>query len=173
MSDTARPLSTLLSNFADNTSGSITAQMLRDAMVSILGEFGMIYRNAGDSVSLTTTPSKLATFDTTGSLGGNVTSGTTKLTVGTTGTYRVTFSAALYSASTGANVNAYIYKNGALITGLPNTTVFVPTSANAVQAVTDLLLDLTAGDYVEVYLATGGSYTVSVYKPTLIVERIK
>lgn len=47
MADTVRTLASLLSLLADNTTGAISAQDLRDAIVSIMGVYGGLYIDDG------------------------------------------------------------------------------------------------------------------------------
>ena len=49
MTDTARSLTALQTLLADNSAGDISAQDLRDMLVSILGVYGGLYCTAGAS----------------------------------------------------------------------------------------------------------------------------
>lgn len=51
MADTPRTLSTLLAQLADNTSGNITAQVMRDLIVSAMPSRGQILLSAGSTAT--------------------------------------------------------------------------------------------------------------------------
>ena len=55
MADTPRTLSTLLTQLADNTSGNITAQVIRDLLVSLYPSRGQLELASGGSVATTFT----------------------------------------------------------------------------------------------------------------------
>lgn len=91
MVDTIRDRATLITLLVDNVSGDISAQDMRDVLVSVHGVYGQIYVTGGAAAqSLTTTPAKLSGFTANG-LGVGATPDHTndQITVGTDGVYLV------------------------------------------------------------------------------------
>lgn len=74
MADTPRALSAILALLADNVIGDISPQDLRDAIVSMLGEYAEIYLHDGSTAQtgVTTTPTKMTGFATNGADEGNL-----------------------------------------------------------------------------------------------------
>jgi hypothetical protein len=91
MSDTIRTRAALLALLADNVAGDISAQDMRDLLVSLHGVYGMLYVASGASAqSLTTTPAKLTGFAANGpSAGTTPAHGSDQITVGTDGVYLI------------------------------------------------------------------------------------
>lgn len=174
MADTARDLAALLALLADNTSGNISPQDLRDCLVSCLGEYGVLYKTSATNQSVSATPSKLTAFSTAGVSGGNVTvsAGSNRITVGNSGKYRVTIACQFTNASVADRFSIVLYKNGST-TGFASQTQ-APAANEPANVVIDTIIDLTAADYLEVYgVAAGGSRTVDVGNPCMTVQRVE
>jgi len=160
--------------FKDNSSKAITAQQLRDFVVSVLGEYGHLYK-AGAATGFATNTSgvKMSTLDTAGVSGGNVavTAASNRIVIGTTGTYHVSFTCYLQNASSAGTFGVYLYRNGvdAGFLAIAN----VPTSGATTFSI-NTMLNLSASDYLEVYVAaSSGTPTVTVGYPSLSVRRLK
>lgn len=91
MADTVRSRTALLALLADNVSGDISAQDMRDVLVSLHGVYGQIYTAAGATAqSLDTTAAKLTGFAANGSSAGTTPDHSNdRITVGTDGIYLV------------------------------------------------------------------------------------
>jgi hypothetical protein len=67
MADTIRDRAAVIALLADNTSGDISPQDLRDFLVSTWGLYGALsFYNKSATQSLNTTPATIVAFDTTG-----------------------------------------------------------------------------------------------------------
>lgn len=176
MADTARSLATLQTYFANNTGGAITAQRLRDFLVSALGEYGEIYTSAASAnFNYATTGTKFTGFDSAGLYAGNVSvsHADDKITVGTDGDYLVEFECSLYSSDVAQNVVVSVKKNGGTSLAC-NATVYVPSTAVPIRARASRIVTLAAGDYVEGYFGTAGSNTnMDITDAILRVRRVK
>ena len=92
MVDTIRDKSTLLTLLADNVNGDISAQDVRDMLVSLHGVYGAIYVTGGvtEQTGISGTPVKITGFAADG-----ISSGTTpahandQITVGVAGDYKI------------------------------------------------------------------------------------
>ncbi len=91
MSDTVRTTATLLALLADNVSGDISPQDVRDMLVSIFGVWSAIYVADGAiaQTGITTTPVKISGFTTNIAGSGDITPNHTddSLEIGTNGDY--------------------------------------------------------------------------------------
>ena len=97
MAETERTLAALQALLADNTTQAISAQDLRDLMITALGGYASISVDAGSAAqALTSTPAVLVAFDTAGPAQGAAGSlGPDQITIGVAGVYLVGFSASL------------------------------------------------------------------------------
>lgn len=95
MADTARTLAALQTLLADNTSGAISPQDLRDFLLSVLSGYGHISLLGGatNQGSITTTPAKVTAFAADGPSSADVTPahGDDSITVSLAGKYEVNF----------------------------------------------------------------------------------
>lgn len=113
-----------------------------------IGYYGSFY----DTTTQTTTTSKAMTFNTTDiSNGVSIASGS-RITVANDGVYNIQFSAQLTKTQTGNQSTIYIWlaKNGTTIPQT-NTDVTIDNQGQRVVAAWNFIVDLNAGDYVELY----------------------
>lgn len=173
MADTPRSVTYLQSVFADNTSGNITAQHLRDFLVSALGEHAQLSATMTTTVNLSPTPSKLNIVPMNSVSSGNITASAAegRITAGTQGVYLVLFTTMLSEHSSDSNVTCSIYKNGA-DTGF-GSWAYVTNSLAGENMTAIGLVSMNQDDYVEIYIYGAGTSTVKVARANFIVVRIK
>lgn len=159
--DIARSLSALQTLLADNTSQQISAQDIRDFLVSALGEYGGWWHDTTQSSQTVSTAAKYTPNQaiTAFPVGGNVTVSTTggtkaRITVGTTGTYLLVFSTVVANTSNNNLLTVQWYKGGGTAVS-PATTLTWSAALNGYRqnAVCFAVAGLTAGEYVEVFMA--------------------
>lgn len=165
MADTVRTRAAILALLADNTSGDISPQDVRDAFVTVHGVFGGWYISSTINLTEDTTPtafagaSNLTAFTTSYDVTVNTTAGT--LTVGTTGVYAAHFYCAVMPSGP-HDMNFYIYKGGTVVSS--HGTDFSVTDAVYNHVSFSLILDLTASDALDVrhnITASSASFTYS------------
>ena len=108
MADTRRSVADLLDILADNSIGDISAQDLRDVLVSTMGVFGSIYfSDASVPLSIGTTPTTVINFPSQGILQGvaaNLTAGS--MTISIAGQYKIDISSSFTAT---ANIIAQLF----------------------------------------------------------------
>lgn len=173
MSDTYKSRDDLLTAFADNTTGDITPQDMRDFIVSVMGEYGFLRASAGEHyTTVGTSLAELKVFDVAG-VYDHTTLDTTngRITVGTTGTYVIEVSG-YWSGSSGHAFVVGAYKNGSA-NDLGIKTI-VRSSSDLRPCAFAGIAELTAGDYVSLFAITDAAgQTLAVKYPMLSVRRIK
>lgn len=177
MADTVRTRSALLTLLADNTSGAISPQDIRDFLVSVHGVYGSIYHtgtSASSSVSLNdSTWTVLDGFSANGESSGTTPDhSSNQITVGTDGIYLVNWSV---SGDIGMGASGYrmlgVEKNSS---GSPEngTVVSVGDSEHACASMT-ALLSLSADDVLKLIgKNSGGTSNLVQWGMTLTVHRI-
>lgn len=173
MPDTQRPLSSLQTLFADNSTGDISPQDLRDFLVSALGGYGHLYCAEG-SISQTASvlASKLTAWNNNGA-----SSQTTpdhandQITVGVGAVYLVMMSASL-RADAGRTVKLQVYKNSVEQTGIS-----AEHNAQSSNDITTLsvsgVVTCSANDVISVYVSSSVDFvTVTVSEASLTVKRV-
>tara|TARA_Y100000310_G_scaffold221989_1_gene223639 strand:- start:1317 stop:1862 length:546 start_codon:yes stop_codon:yes gene_type:complete len=121
MVDTQKSLSTLQSDLADNTSGDITPQDVRDFLVSVYAEYGEVsVKDNATATSLTTQSTwyQFVSFDTNGASEGVTPDHTNDhLTIATAGTYEISANVS-FLGSSNSDFELAVYKNnGASLVG--------------------------------------------------------
>lgn len=178
MADTPRTVAALQALFANNTSGDISPQDLRDFLVSALGECGGIYIDEGVTslTGISATPKKNTLFNTAqgynGVQKGNVTvdKANSKITVGTTGTYRI-FHGLSFVGSLNKTFHFEVYKNGSPLDNVSLRTEVQTTTVQAAAA--SGIVDLVVGDVLEVYVdSPDGGTSITVQEEQLNVDRV-
>lgn len=113
MADTERSTAALLALCADNQAGAISAQDLRDVIVSALGGYASVYVVDGAAAqAVTGTAAKLTAFVADGpSSGATPAHADDQITIGASGNYWVEFSADVEASVLGAFV-AELRNNG-------------------------------------------------------------
>jgi len=182
MADVVRTRAEMLTLLADNTTGAISAQDMRDILVSLHGVYGSLYVDS-DVVSASITagsPAKFAGWTGVGPVGGGVAGSisTDDLIPGTgggseTGIYMVDLSVVAHTASGAANWKWTIYVN-TTSTATPAIQLEMPvaTGATYVAGHVSMPLSITAGQAISVYLDTSVTGTVTIHKMLLSIRRI-
>ena len=102
MAEAAKAVATLLSNFADNSTGNISAEELRDFVVTALGVYGSITVNdaSAEQVDIGTTDVKLTCFTADGNSNAMTPSHTNdQITILVAGDYDVTFTCSFLASA--------------------------------------------------------------------------
>jgi hypothetical protein len=114
MADTSKTLAQILALFANNTSGDISPQDLRDFVVSVMGGYGAIYTDSGSTAqtSISGTPAKVTGFAANG-LSNNATPDHTddSVQVGIEGIYLAFFQGS-FTGTSGKTFKCEIYNAG-------------------------------------------------------------
>jgi hypothetical protein len=113
MADTPRSLTDLQSLLADNTTGDISPQDLRDFLVSAIGVYGSLtcFDGSTAQTSLGTTPALLTCFTTDGSANGTTPANASdSITVNVAGNYDCYFQCS-FSGTNSANVQFRLRNN--------------------------------------------------------------
>jgi len=176
MADTIRDLTALLALLADNTSGDISPQDMRDVLVSLHGVYGEIYVADGSTAqsSLGTTPTKMTGFAANGESSGTTPDHTNdQITVGTAGKYLVDFDVS-FSGTGGATMKFHLRVNdgeqakAALVRKLG-------VGGDVGNAGFACIMSLSANDVLTVYVETdnaGGTDSITPEDAHLRVRRI-
>lgn len=152
MADTERLLSTILALLADNTTGDISEQDIRDTIVSVNPGHGELYVSASAATTLadTTTWVQVAgtyTLSADASGWAQTVSGRLYSTHATTRRARVTITASMTSGSNNQTVEWAVAKNGTVLTP-SRITRFIATGANIGAVVTSAIIDVANGSYI-------------------------
>lgn len=181
MADEIKTEAQLLTDFADNNTGEISEQDLRNFVVSVYDEvskagmepaYGGLY--AEDTYTLTIGSEETVNFTDAMPLS-NVTSilADDSLTVELDGTYEVALEVSKQSGSGGGNLNLVIRKNGIRVEEFANPAIEIfGTGSTHVQINT--ILDLVNGDVIDTHWVdwsqSGGNRNI--FRRSLIVKRI-
>lgn len=174
MAETQRTLAALIALFADNTTGDISPQDLRDFLVSSQGGYGSIYVNGGSTAQtgITGTPAKMTGFATNG-----ISSGTTPdhgndlVTVDVSGDYLINASVSFVGSSSDV-FQVEIYNN---TTGTGYAfNRFISAGGDTGAAACSALITCAANDEVSLYISssTGGT-SFTPQEASLIVTRVQ
>lgn len=162
MADTERSLTALQSLLANNTTGDISPQDLRDFLVSAFGGYGSIYVTGGSTAqTVSGTPAKMTGFAANGPSSSSVTPDHTndQITVTIAGDYAIDLSLGSFTGSNGSTITLDIYVNGSP-SGIPTISRTFGSPATAGSACTKGILTLAANDIITVYVSsTSTSYT--------------
>jgi hypothetical protein len=113
MADTQRTQAALLALLADNITGDISPQDIRDFLVSVSGGYGSIFVHGGVTAQtgITSTPVKMSGFATNGISSGTVPDNTTDdITISVAGDYLVSGSIS-FTGSSNSTFDIDIYIN--------------------------------------------------------------
>lgn len=170
MADTERSKATLLANFPTNAAGAITAQELRDFVVSALGGYARIYVIDGAAAqAVSATPTKLSCFAANGPSAGATPDHTAdQITVAVSADYWVEF-----TASCSGDAQTYIArlrKNGNA-EGTLAAEAKLDASGRATLHFAGPVT-LAQNDILTVYVEAGGAANITVKHASLSVRRI-
>jgi hypothetical protein len=161
MVDTQRSLSSLLSVLADNTTEQISPQDIRDVVETLRNGHGEIYVSSSAPTSIATSDSFVKASGTT-TLSSNSHNWTmptdNRLTYGGTAdrVVHIACSLSMTAASNQKLIRVAIAKTGAVLTG-SEVQRFVSTGADVGSTALHAFTDVSAGDYIEVFVANGTS----------------
>jgi len=172
MADTQRTLAALLALLADNTSGDISPQDLRDAVVTVFANYADIRTTSSTNFTATTTWTKLP-FAADGLSAGCVTANAAsdRISVTVTGVYRATLNITVTPATTYNEFRLEVNAGGSAAGTAGSARAYAVSTRTTL--ILETLLSLTAGDYVEAFaLANAFSTTNSLEMGSLRLERI-
>ena len=160
MADTAKTLAEITALLADNTSGDISPQDMRDAILSCLSGYGHISTLGGvtNQGSLTTTPVKLTGFTADGPSSADVTPahGSDQITVTVAGKYKVSVQLS-FSGTASKTFLLRTYVDGVITTlGCQRK---LGTGGDVGSCSFDGFLTLTANQVVTVYISSSDGGT--------------
>lgn len=172
MAETERTFAELQTLLADNTTQAISAQDLRDLMVTALGGYASIYVDGGAvAQSLTSTAAKLTAFTAAGPARGAAGShANDDITINVDGLYRVSMSASLF-ASVATLVDLELFKGGVKESGF-SARVSAPASSGVVVASFDGLVSLSNGDVLDVRGTVAPDADVTIRHAHFSVKRV-
>jgi hypothetical protein len=176
MADTIRTRAALLSLLADNTSGDISPQDIRDFLVSVHGVYGEIYKPDGafDGVNLNnSTWTLLDIFTANGqAVGTTPDHANDKITVGSDGIYVVTFNLSMQYS--GGGITYVGIRKNAGATPETGTVIACDSVATDQHAMgNSVIMSLSASDELKlVGLSEESTASVAFYGANLIVHRI-
>ena len=174
MADTIRDRVAVLALLADNTSGDISPQDLRDLAVSTWGLYGAIsFYGKSATQSLNTTPATIVAYDTTGGNDGcSVSTGSHNITISSDGVWMVEAHMTLTAFNSGTLYSFHIAKNG---TRIPGASAAIKTADTTDYKVVSMAL---TASFVNTDIITvqgesdaGGGQTVIPVHGQLIVKR--
>lgn len=177
MADTPRDLTALLALLADNTSGDISPQDLRDFVVSVLGEYAEIYVHDGSTAqtSITTTPTLLTGFASNGPDNGACVADAAndRITLGTAGDYEV--SAQFSFSGTLSTTFTLHARLDAVEVAQIACTRKLGTGGDVGSCSFTGILTSTAGQQLTVYVESdaGGGASMTLIQGQLVAKRVK
>lgn len=156
MADTRRTLSAILALLADNTSGDISPQDLRDAILSASPEYGALYVTSAAATTLAGASTWTKAAGTTASIGAstNVTVSTSnRITWGGAATVNALMfmAASVTCASSSQIMEIGIAKNGTII-GSTAIERKIGTGSDVGAVATFGFVELATSDYVEMFV---------------------
>lgn len=187
MVDTIRDRSTLLTLLADNTTGQVSPQDLRDVLVSldVMGSMSFELVPSGlNGIGMTGAQAILLPWDAGGlSAGIAMDNAQGTMVVGTAGTYRVSFSvsAEILSATAPAFLVFALCKNGivpatnigATLIGIPEATPVSPATDRRIHSGSfDVLVSCAAGDSLAICHTASVDSLVGIRAGNFTVERV-
>jgi hypothetical protein len=170
MADTARTLTEILTLMADNTTGAISPQDIRDMIVSIAAANGRlsIGSSAATTIAVAGTYYKAAGTTTPGGDSNDVTEATTNRLTYTgvpTRHMEIIVSATVSAVGTDQIVGMKIYHNGAEIPSSLARTI-IKASGNAVSITSHADVHMATNDYLEIFVtneSSTGAVTIEQY----------
>jgi len=176
MADTERSLATILALLADNGTGNISAQDLRDAVVSILPDYGNLYISTAAATTLTTVDTYYEAAGTT-TLGANVSAfdmpanGRLRYTGAPTRIVLVTATISMTASINSQVLDFRLAKNGTtdVATEVQRK---IGTGSDVGAASVSGILSMATNDYVSLFAenTTSGGTTVTLTKMSLVAQ---
>ena len=156
MVDTRRGLAALQALFADNQEGDISPQDLRDFLVSALGSYGSLIKNALATTSVGAAAWVQVPFEAAGEATAavSVDASQNRLTVQVAGVWLVEYHVAgQLEAPANTKVQTQLYKNGATIDNQSWDEVELATIDQFRSMNGSGIFSLSVGDYMELFIA--------------------
>lgn len=177
MADTSRTLAAVQALLADNTSGAISPQDLRDAILSCLSGFGHISVLGGATAqgSITTTPVKVTAFAADGPSSADVTPahGDDSITVSVAGKYAVGAQVS-FSGTASKTFLFRIYVDGVISTLGFQRKLGTGGDVGSAGLPPCCFLSLTAGQVVTLYVhSSDGGTDITVVDGQLGLDRVE
>lgn len=172
--DTHRTLTQLLTALADNTNGDITPQVMRDLVITTFANYGSIRVVSSHSETIiASTAEKYTDWDQAGPSNACTVdvASTYRITVPADGAYRVALTVSLNSITSAGTLTWQVRKN-ASVSAEGALEGKVNSAAVACCVACEDILNLVAGDYLEVWVTSTNSGSFSVGKAALSVARI-
>jgi hypothetical protein len=174
MADTIRTLTALLALLADNTTGDISPQDVRDMLVTVHGVYGGIYIQDGSTpqTGIDTTPTKMTGWATnTASAGTTPDQANNQITVGTDGVYLIWASVG-FSGSVNTTFQGHLRVNDIESWAGFHRKLSAGGDVGSVSFVS--LLVLSADDVLSIYIESdaGGGASMTPTDAQLIVYRV-
>lgn len=173
MADTIRSRTALLALLADNTNGDISAQDMRDVLVSVHGVYGAIYAENGSTAQtgISDTAAKMTGFSANG-----ISSGTTpdytnnQITLGSDGIYLV-FLQVSFTGTASKTFECQIRNNDGNTNYHSNRKLGATGDVGSASCLA--LLSCSANDVMSVYvLSSDGGSSFTINEAQLVVYRI-
>lgn len=170
MADTIRTKTALLALYGVGVAGGISAQDLRDAIVSILGCYGSIYFRGNAAVQAigAATPEQLTEWTGNGQSNGVTPAyASDQITIITTGIYSIRFHCSFQGVA--AKIQGFELRIDGAVTGLETRRY---TSSNDVGSCSfGDFMSLTAGEVLSVWVEGSGAGNILVEEGSLVIER--
>lgn len=173
MADTIRDRAALLTLLADNATGNISAQDMRDLLVSLFGAYGSIFVEGGVTAqSVGTNPAQLTAFATNGPASGFLVDHTAdQIVVPADGIYDISACFSFTGDSTVALYGFELRNNGLQVAGGLRTTTKVATTEVRSCSFSGLL-ECDANDILTVYADADATRNLTVNHATLAARLI-
>lgn len=173
MSDTQRTTAALQALLADNVTGAITPQQLRDMLVSCFGGYGWMYvENGAVAQTVNIAPSQLTAFAANGiSNGPTPDQANDQIAIAVAGDYWASGEFAL-SGAAGRTIQFQLRKNGIAVAGSRSRAKF-DSAGDLFEVSFSGLVTCASGDLLSVWVAADVDGTsITVVDATLSVRRL-
>ena len=177
MADTSRTKAELLTLFADNITGDISEQDMRDFIASVFDEYGSLQIKSGVTAqSVSATPQKLINWSSIGpSLGVVPDFANNEFTIGTDGIYEGV-GMFMFSGSANKTYVMAMYADvgsGWVDGGAPKIIRKLGTGGDVGSASICVHASVSAGDKLSTFIwSTDGGTTVTIHEATIMLKRI-
>lgn len=172
MADTQRSKTALLALYADNTSGDISPQDLRDGIVTMLGAYGDMRVEGGSAAQsgIGTSFTKMTGWNTNGKDGGVTPDQATgkDLTIGVDGDYLILFSIS-FTGTASTKFTFEVHKGG--VAQGPTCEITLNATPDGVHLSCAGVITCSATDTIEIYVkADGAAKSITPTEATLVAK---
>lgn len=174
MADTIRDRSALIALLADNSAGDISAQDVRDVLISVHGVYGDLRVEGGATAQtgIGTSQTKMTGWDTDGESAGTTLDSTTDddIAVGTAGVYRIAFHITLDGSA--SEVFTFEIAKGGVGTGI-KCEAEINSTPDQATASCEGFVSCAASDLITVLVNAGAaSKEITPIEAQLVVQRV-